>query len=238
MEAGGQVGERPQVGGDVLADRPVAPGGALDEATLLVAQRGRQAVDLRLGDDRHRLVGRQLEEAADAAEELAHLVLGKGIVERQHRPRMGDLGESRRRGTADLEARAVGAAQRREPRLDGEVAQHQRVELGIGDARRRLLVIEAVVLGDLARQAGELVGRLRLAQLVDLGRRRGSGRLLAPGHDGRAASRRSAAARASPVTRAPDSMRAISSRRPSSSSTTSRVRTPSPAAASDFSTRQ
>ena len=83
--------ERADIGGDVLALGAVAAGGGGDEFAALVAQRHRQPVDLRLGAEVDPVVLAELEEAADAADEVEHVLLGKGVVERQHRHRVPDL---------------------------------------------------------------------------------------------------------------------------------------------------
>ena len=106
------------VGGDVLALVAVAAGGGGDEPAVLVADRAGQAVDLGLGGDGERLVGGEPEEAADAGEELDHVLLGEGVVERQHRHGVDDLAEAPDRRRADPLARTVRALELREARLD------------------------------------------------------------------------------------------------------------------------
>ena len=79
----------------------------------------------------------QLEEAADAADEIGDVLLAEGVVERQHRHGVAHLGEAARRRGADLAATGdVQRAQVGEPRLDRVVALAQRVVLGVGDRRR------------------------------------------------------------------------------------------------------
>ena len=104
------------VGGDVLAGLAVAARQRLHQPPFLVAQRAGQAVDLGLGGERDRLVVGQVEEAADAGDELDHLLVGEGVVEAQHRPRVGDLGEmaggrgADQRGSANRRGRDAGKA--------------------------------------------------------------------------------------------------------------------------------
>ncbi len=75
--------DRPEVGGDVLPRRAVAPRRALDEASTVKAQGDRQAVDLELGDIAQ--VGRRLgrgrwpEPAADPGIERAQLVVAERV---------------------------------------------------------------------------------------------------------------------------------------------------------------
>ena len=66
--------ERADVGGDVLALGAVAAGGGGDELAVLVAQRHRQPVDLRLGAEVDPVVVGELEEAPDAADEVEHVL--------------------------------------------------------------------------------------------------------------------------------------------------------------------
>ena len=82
---------RAQVGGDVLAGRAIAAGGALHEGAGLVAQADRQAIEFRFGAE-HRVGEIQL--AFDACHEFPHLVRGEGIAQRQHRQRMRHLREA------------------------------------------------------------------------------------------------------------------------------------------------
>ncbi|MET4825857.1 hypothetical protein ABH972_003446 [Bradyrhizobium ottawaense] len=87
------VFERADVGGDILADRTVAARRRGDELAALVAQRHREAVDLRLGGEID-LVVVELQEAHDAADEVAHVLFCKGVVERQHRNGVPNLLEA------------------------------------------------------------------------------------------------------------------------------------------------
>jgi hypothetical protein len=70
-----------QVLRDVLADAAVTTGGALRQHAVLVAQRGREAVDLRLGGVGHSILS-EAQEAANPGVELPGVVVGKGVVER------------------------------------------------------------------------------------------------------------------------------------------------------------
>ena len=110
------VVDSPHIGGHVLADRPVAAGRREHQLAALVTQRAAQPVDLGLGGHRHERVGRQVQEALQARDELGDLVCRKGIVEAEHRPRVGDLGERAGRRRAEplrrriRRARAAGNA--------------------------------------------------------------------------------------------------------------------------------
>ena len=60
---------------------------------VLVAQRAGQPVDLGLGHEVERRIGREIEEAADARHELVHLLRRHRVVEREHRHGVDDLAE-------------------------------------------------------------------------------------------------------------------------------------------------
>ena len=116
------VDDRCEIGRDVLTDFAVAAGGAEHEATLLVARRGREAVDLRLGDHldgARRVVLELLQEPPDTGEELLDVVVVERIAERQHR-----------NGVADgLEALAAGAAPMRLEGLSARTRSGKRASM-------------------------------------------------------------------------------------------------------------
>ena len=177
----GHVRHHADIGGDVLALVAVAAGGGGDEPALLVADRARQAVDLRLGGDRQRLVRRQAQEAADAGDELGDILLAEGVVERQHRHRVHDLAEAADRCRTDPLARAVLALEAGEARLDRKVAPAERVVVRIRDAGVVLLVVAAVVLGDRGREARKFARGLGGGEVFDgLGTGVGHGRIRLP----------------------------------------------------------
>ena len=161
--------QRADIGGDVLALGAVAAGRRGDEFAALIAQRHRQPVDLRLGGEIDPLVVAELEEAADAADEIEHVLLGKGVVEREHRHRVADLLEPPGRRRADLLRRRLGGDEFRKPRLDGVEALAQRVVFGVGNGRRVFLIVAPVVPLDLERQPFVLDLGLRLGEVGDVG---------------------------------------------------------------------
>ena len=213
-----QVAHSAQVGGHVLAGLAVASGRAEHQLALAVVHGCREAVDLGLAVELHRLVFGQIEETPDPPLELGEVVVVKSVAERQHGAAVADLGEARCGWRADALARAVGALQVGKARLDGLVAPPQRVVLGIAQRRLGFDVVEPVVMLDLPRQPLELALRgvrrefLRRCRLV--------------AHALARDSRLSAAARASSVTRAPESMRAISSCRCASLNSATRAVAP------------
>ena len=156
------------IGGDVLADLAVAARRRGHEPAGLVSQRQRQAVDLRLGGEGDRLVGRQVEEAAHAGDEFLHVLVGEGVAQREHRHRVQDLGELFRRLGANAGARLGRAGQCWKARLDRLQLLAQGVVLGIGELGRVLVVVEVV-------RPLDRPGQFRMARL---------GGVLAQGFDG------------------------------------------------------
>ena len=84
---------------------PVVPSprvAAVTSLPLLVAQRHRQAVDLRLGgEDQFRSAG-NARKRRTLADEIGDVLVGEDVVERQHRPRMNDLPERAGRCCTDF----------------------------------------------------------------------------------------------------------------------------------------
>ena len=150
---------------DVLALRPVAAGGAVQQAAVHVGERDRQAIDLGFGHQGQRVV-LQAEEPAHAHAELVELRPAERIVQAQHRHGVADLGEAARRFRPDPAARAVRADQARKARLDRGIALAQRVVGGVRDLGRVFRVVQPVVVRDLAGQPLEFGGRLLLGQFL------------------------------------------------------------------------
>jgi GNAT superfamily N-acetyltransferase len=93
------VADRAHVGGDVLADSPVSACRAVHELTVLVEQRHREAVHLRLGD----VADRPDQRALDALAPRDQLVVRERVVERHHGDAVLDGRERRlRRRTGTL----------------------------------------------------------------------------------------------------------------------------------------
>ena len=99
-------------------------------------------------------------------DEVGNLPFGKSVLETEHRPRMGDLGEACGRCRAEPFGRRIRPNQMREALLQLAVLADQRVIFPVGDLRRVLVVIEPVVPRDLLRQPHQPVGRLGLGQLL------------------------------------------------------------------------
>ena len=79
---------RAQIGGDILTLGAVAARRTTHEATVLVGQVDRQAIDLRFGDKCQLGARRQPDKASRAGTELAEFFHAHCIVERQHRHAM------------------------------------------------------------------------------------------------------------------------------------------------------
>ena len=84
--------DRPQVVGHVLPDLTVAPGGAADEHAVLVDERNRETVHLRLRHvlDRRRVEAAPLQRVVQALLPGAQLLLVPRVPERHHRDRVPD----------------------------------------------------------------------------------------------------------------------------------------------------
>ena len=142
--------------------RAVAARRALHEHALLVAQRGRKPVDLRLGreGDVEFLVA--LEEAPRALDEVDDVLVGVGLGEAEHGHRMAHLGKAFGRRSTDPLRRRILAHEVGKALLDGEVAPRQRIIVGVRDRRRVLGVIAPVMAGDFFGQAREFLRPPRL----------------------------------------------------------------------------
>jgi hypothetical protein len=145
---------------DVLADLAVAARRALNEDAVLVAQRDRQAVDLRLADE---LKLRALdpfarEVRAHPRDPGAQLLLRARVGQRQHRDLVADLRQRGDRLAADALRRRVGREELGVGCLDRAQLVEQRVVLVVADLR----IVEDVVAVAVVVQ---LVAQLRGARL-------------------------------------------------------------------------
>ena len=139
----------------VLADLAIAARCGAHQRALLVAQADGEAVELELGGifDR-RVRSRELELAADARIELRRAgILGVGLrANRKHRRLVAHRRQLLRRRAADALRRRIGRAQLGMLLLQlGEFAK-QAVVLGVGDLRRVLDVVQAVMPLELGAQ--------------------------------------------------------------------------------------
>ena len=144
-----QLPDRPQVDRDIVALLPVAAGEALDEDAFLVTDAHRDAVDFRLHDEAELF---PLQRALDAIDEGFQLGGRVGVVEALHRQRMRHRLEMGQRRAADALARRIGGLQLRVRLLEVEQFAVEPVVFLVGDERRGLLVIGAVVPANFADQ--------------------------------------------------------------------------------------
>ena len=144
--------DRADVRRDVLAFRPVAASRGLHEAAVLVTQADGEAVDLGLRGVSDLL---HVETFADAPVEVDDVLVAEGVVERQHRHGVHDLGELARDGAAHP---LGGRIRRHEIRVGAlEFAQlaEERVVARVGDLGIVEDVIAVVVVLDLAPEFGD-----------------------------------------------------------------------------------
>ena len=146
--------DRAQVLGDVLADPAVAAGRAADQDAVLVDERHRQPVDLRLGRVAELRGGdvEPLEVVADPRLPGAQLLLAAGVGEREHRLEVLDLPEAVERRRADPLGRRVGGAQLGVLGLDRAQLVEQLVVGVVADLGFVEDVVEAVVVLELLAQ--------------------------------------------------------------------------------------
>ncbi len=158
--------DRPQVVRDVLADLAVAARRPADEHAVLVEQRDREAVDLRLGHELKLRVVDPLarEVGAHPRHPGAQLLLGAGVCERQHRDLVADLRQRRDRLAAHALRGRVGRDELGVGGLDRAQLVEQRVVLVVADRR----VVEDVVAPAVLVQLGAQLGRAAPDLLRDL----------------------------------------------------------------------
>ena len=153
--------DRAQVVRDVLADLAVAARGAADQHAVLVDQRDREPVDLRLGDELERRIldplARQV--VAHPVHPRAQLRLGARVGERQHRLQVRDLVELGDRLAADALGRRVGRDELRVLALDRAQLVQQRVVGVVADLGVVEDVVAVPVVDELLAQLGGALGR-------------------------------------------------------------------------------
>ena len=149
--------------GDVVADSAVAARRCQCQATGVIGQRHRHAVDLQFEHpgDRPRVTGRG-EEGLDLPRPGDEIVGGVGVVDRQHRDRVPHRGEAVERLPANALRRAVGCDELWVPRLESAELVDQPVVVEIADLGCRLEVVASVVVAD---QVAERRDPLRAAEL-------------------------------------------------------------------------
>ena len=136
------IGNRQNVLGDIVARDAISPRGGADESAVLVEERDRHAVHLRLDGEMNRAA---LGELADAGDELAQLLGRVGIVETLHRHEVLRGGELLERFAAHAACRGILSGEFGVLVLEVLEFPQQSVELLIGNLRRGVLVIKPVV---------------------------------------------------------------------------------------------
>ena len=98
FEAQRDGADGPRVFSDFFADHAVAAGDGLRHVAVAIMNGQREPVHLQFGDVGELLIAQK---CADAAVEIAQLVLAQRVVQTQHGARMGDLDEAFARLAAD-----------------------------------------------------------------------------------------------------------------------------------------
>ena len=154
--------DRPEIGGDVLADVAVAARRTKREHAAFVDEADREPVEFRLDRVRDAV---DVQRLANAAVECAHILVRERVAEREHRHAMWHRLEFRRGGSADTLRWRIGGRELRVLALEHLELAEQRIVFRVVDCRRVERVVAVVVLlergaqlhralGDLARNAG------------------------------------------------------------------------------------
>ena len=149
--------DRAQVRRHVLALLAVAAGRAADECAVLVDERDRRAVDLRLEHVHDRLV--RVEPLPHVLAPLEHRLVGRDLLERAHRRQVPYLLEPVGERRADALGRRVGRDELRVGRLELLELVVEPVVLGVGERRvvQRVVAVRGIV--ELLPQLGRAVLR-------------------------------------------------------------------------------
>ena len=140
--------------GDVLTGAAVAARCRPSQDAIDIEDIARQAIDLGLGGEGDRLAFRDLEKTTDTVFEIADILGGEGVVERQHGNAMDDRRKFGRGRSADGFRRAVGGLQFGIFGFDGPQALFQRVIFGVGQFRRFLVIIQVAMVLYLGGEVG------------------------------------------------------------------------------------
>ena len=149
--------DRAQVDGHILAAEAVTTSRAAQQSAVLVDERDRRAVDLRLDHVRHRLVG--VEALPHVVGPLEQALVRRHLLERAHRREVLDLRELVGGGCTDPAGRRVVAGELGMLLLESFQLVEQPVVLGV----RHLRVVEDVVaVVVVVQQLAQLGGALDL----------------------------------------------------------------------------
>ena len=116
LEDQGDLADGLEIGRDVVAALAVASGRPRDEVAVLVSERDGDAVDLELDDVANRLAG--VQPPADPNVPVAELVVGIGVVDREHRDDVADGREAFQRLATDSLGGTVGRDRTRDGGLE------------------------------------------------------------------------------------------------------------------------
>lgn len=158
LQAVRDLGDRPDVGGDVLAGAAVAAGGRPGQAAVLVGEVDGEAVDLELAQE---VVVGGADVLGDPVGPGGQLLVVEGVVEGEHAFAVDHGGELRAVGPGDLLGRGVRGAQRRVLLLQCLQGAQLPVELAVADDRLVLHVVAEAVLLDLLGQQRVLLPHVR-----------------------------------------------------------------------------
>ena len=169
-------GDRAQVVGDVLADLPVAAGGAALELPVAIDERDRQAVDLGFGDELELWIGDPLagQEVPHALDPRRQVLARVRVGQRQHRLGVGDLLELGDWLGRDALGGRIGGDELGMLLLEGLQLVVERVVLVVADLRVIENVVAVGVVVDLPAELRGARGLVAATGLVLPGRAHGS----------------------------------------------------------------
>ena len=143
-----QSPHRPEVGGHVLAHRPVAARRAHGQIPVPVDELHGEPVELGLADVLDRRVRGDVEHPVNPDVELVEFLVAGHVAEREHGLAVLDLGELLARLPRDAAGGRVGRGQLRVGLLQREEVAHEPVVLGVGEDGAVENVVGAVRLAD------------------------------------------------------------------------------------------
>ena len=163
----GNVGNGTGVLGHILAGIAIAARCGPHQDAILIAQRQRQAVNLRLGGVKQWRLRAQPQIFAHPVIEIGDIGQLECVFQAEHPNIVPHLGKAVSQRRTDLLGRAVRPFQFRKTRLNGRIAALQRIILGVGDLGRVFGVIGAVGIRNLQGQPIKLLPRLNRRQCID-----------------------------------------------------------------------
>ncbi len=139
-----------------------------NQNSILVTDRHGKPIDLRFCGKGDGIIRQLAQKAIDAANKITHVLITKGIIQRQHGPRVNNRRKGgKRRGCTHTPRRAVIADKCRKVRFNRLVAPLQCIISRIGNFRPVLGVIKLVVMSNRARQPFQFGGSFEFGQFLD-----------------------------------------------------------------------